>query len=96
MTIRVYKSNKNAGFNRFHRKKTKKEWKHFFLDVDEYEQGEYTFQTEWVSAFKAMILKRNQFYKRIFICLECGRRFSAYVQKKVQEYEGDCPFCEKD
>jgi len=59
MTIGVYKSNKNAGFNRFHRKKTHKEWKHYFLDVDEYEQGEYTFQTEWVSAFKAMILKRN-------------------------------------
>ena len=45
MTIGVYKSNKNAGFNRFHRKKTHKEWKHYFLDVDEYEQGDYTFQT---------------------------------------------------
>jgi len=68
MTIGVYKSNKNAGYGRFHRKKTKKEWKHYFLDVDVDEQGEYTFQTEWVSAFKAIILKRNQFYKKN-ICL---------------------------
>ena len=93
MTIGVYKSNKNAGFNRFHRKKTHKEWKHYFLDVDEYEQGEYTFQTEWVSAFKAIILKRNQFYKKIFVCLECGRRFSAYVPKNTSEYKDECPFC---
>jgi len=71
MTIGVYKSNKNAGRLRFHRNNTKKVWKHYFLDVDEYEQGEYTFQTEWVSAFKAMILKRSQVYKKIFICLEC-------------------------
>ena len=35
MIIGVYKSNKNAGFNRFHRNKTKKEWKDYFLDVDE-------------------------------------------------------------
>jgi len=93
MTIGVYKSNKNAGYGRFHRKKTHKEWKHYFLDVDEYEQGEYTFQTEWVSAFKAMILKRNQFYKKIFYCLECGRRFSAYVPKNTSEYKDECPFC---
>jgi len=95
MTIGVYKSNKNAGRLRFHRNKTKKEWKHYFLDVDEYEQSEYTFQTEWVSAFKAMILKRNQFYKKIFVCLECGRRFSAYVPKNTSEYKDECPFCDE-
>ena len=93
MTIGVYKSNKNAGYGRFHRKKTHKEWKHYFLDVDEYEQGDYTFQTEWVSAFKAMILKRNQFHKKIFVCLECGRRFSAYVPKNTSEFKDECPFC---
>ena len=94
MTIGVYKSNKNAGYRRFHRKNTKKEWKHYFLDVDEYEQGEYTFQTEWVSAFKAIILKRNQFYKKLFVCLECGGRFTAYVKKNQTNIENTpCPHC---
>ena len=93
MTIGVYKSNKNAGRLRYHRNNTKKVWKHFFLDGDMYEAGDYTFQTEWVSAFKAMILKRNQFYKKLFVCLECGRRFSAYVPKNTSEYKDECPFC---
>ena len=93
MTIGVYKSNKNAGRFRFHRKNTKKVWKHFFLDGDMYEAGDYTFQTEWVSAFKAMILKRNQFYKKLFACLECGRRFSAYVKKNQTNIETECPHC---
>ena len=93
MTIGVYKSNKNAGRLRYHRNNTKKVWKHYFLDVDEYDQGEYTFQTEWVSAFKAMILKRNQFYKKLFVCLECGRRFSAYVKKNQTNIETECPHC---
>jgi len=93
MTIGVYKSNKNAGYGRFHRKKTHKEWKHYFLDVDEYEQGDYTFQTEWVSAFKAIILKRNQVYKKMFVCLECGGRFTAYVKKNQTDIETECPHC---
>ena len=93
MTIGVYKSNKNAGRLRYHRNNTKKVWKHFFLDVDEYDNEVFTFHTEWVSAFKAIILKRNQFHKRLFICLECGRRFSAYVPKGSTEYKGECPHC---
>jgi len=40
-----------------------------------------------------MILKRKQFYKKIFVCLECGRRFSAYVPKNTQEWKEDCPIC---
>jgi len=92
MTIGIYKSNKNAGRFRFHRKNTKKVWKHYFLDVD-VDEGEYTFQTEYVSAFKAMILKRNQQYKKIFVCTECGSRFSAYVPKNTTEYKDECPFC---
>ncbi len=34
MTVGLYKSNKNAGYGRFHRKNTSKQWKHYFLDVD--------------------------------------------------------------
>jgi len=95
MTIGVYKSNKNAGRLRFHRNNTKKEWKHYFLDVDEYEQGDYTFQTEWVSAFKAVILKRKQQYKRNFYCWDCERYFSMYVPKNVHELK-ECPYCEEE
>jgi len=91
MTIGVYKSNKNAGRFRFHRKKTKKEWKHYFIDVDE-DYGN-TFGSEWVSSFKAMILKRNQFYKKTFVCLECYGRFTAYVKKNQTDIETECPHC---
>jgi len=90
LTIGVYKSNKNAGRLRYHRNNTKKVWKHFFLDVDEYDNEVFTFQTEWVSAFKAMILKRNQFHKRLFVCLECG---TAYIPKGSTEYKDECPHC---
>jgi len=93
VTVGVYKSYKNGGRNRFHRKKTHKEWKHYFIDVDEYEQGEYTFHSEWVSAFKAMILKRNQVYKKTFVCLECYGRFTAYVKKNQTDIETECPHC---
>ena len=93
MTVGVYKAYKNGGRNRFHRKKTHKEWKHYFIDVDEYEQGEYTFHSEWVSAFKAIILKRNQVYKKTFVCLECYTRFTAYVKKNQTNIEIECPHC---
>ena len=94
MTIGVYKSNKNAGRFRFHRKKTKKEWKHYFIDIDE-DYGN-TFGSEWVSSFKAMILKRKQLYKKKFVCLECGYLSSYYVAKNTKELKDmECPNCEQ-
>ena len=92
-TIGVYQAYKNSGNLRFHKSNTKKHWKHYFIEVDDYDEEEYSFGSEWVSAFKAMILKRNQFYKKIFVCLECGRRFSAYVPKNTSKYKDECPFC---
>jgi len=92
-TIGVYQAYKNSGNLRFHKSNTKKHWKHYFIEVDDYDEEEYSFGSEWVSAFKAMILKRNQFYKKIFVCLECERRFSAYVPKNTSEYKDECPFC---
>ena len=92
-TIGVYKAFKNSGNFRFHRNKTKKHWKHYFIDVDDYDEDEYTFGSEWVSSFKAMILKRKQVYKKKFYCLDCGNMFTAYVPKNQQEYKDDCPFC---
>jgi len=40
ITIGVYKSFRNSGI-RNHRKKTKKHWCHYFLDVDDDESGDY-------------------------------------------------------
>jgi len=94
VTVGVYKAYRNSGRFRFHRKKTKKEWKHYFIDIDE-DYGN-TFGSEWVSSFKARILKRKQLYKKLFICLECGGRFTTYVKKNQTEYEGECPVCGED
>ena len=93
VTIGVYKAFKNGGRFRFHRNKTKKHWKHYFIDVDDYDEDEYTFGSEWVSSFKAMILKRKQVYKKQFYCLDCEGCFTAYVSKNTQEYKDDCPLC---
>jgi len=37
VTIGVYKAFKNGGRFRFHRNKTKKHWKHYFIEVDDYD-----------------------------------------------------------
>ena len=87
-TIGVYKSFRNSGMNRFHRNKTKKHWKRFFLDDDD-----GTFNTEWVSNFKAMILKRNVWKKRMFVCLECETWFKGIV--KGNKEIGECPNCDE-
>jgi len=94
-TIGVYKAYKNSGNLRFHKKGTKKSWKHYFIEVDDYDEDEYTFGSEWVSSFKAMILKRKQLYKKIFVCLECGGRFTTYVKKNQTEYKCECPICDE-
>jgi len=94
VTVGVYKAYKNSGRNRFHRNKTSKQWKHYFIDVDDYDSDERTFGSEWVSSFKAMILKRKQQYKRKFYCFECERWFTVYLPKN--QHEIDCPFCEEE
>ncbi len=85
VTIGVYKAFKNGGRFRFHRNKTKKHWKHYYIEVDDYDKDEYSFGSEWVSAFKAVILKRKQVYKKTFYCTDCGTLFTAYVKKNVDE-----------
>jgi len=91
ITIGVYKSFRNSGI-RNHRKKTKKHWCHYFLDVDDDESGDYQFGSEWVSSFKALILKRQVYKKRKFICPECGLIFEGLVRKDSDSVE--CPECE--
>ena len=86
ITIGVYKSFKNSG-NRNHRDKTKKQWCHYFIDLEEEK-----FKTEWISRFKALILKRKVYKKLKFICPECGLIFEGLVKKDSDSVE--CPECE--
>jgi len=86
ITIGVYKSFKNSG-NRNHKNKTKRQWCHYFIDLDDEK-----FKTEWVSGVKALFLKRNVWKKRWFICEECGNAFQGFSKKSTDTC--DCPNCE--
>ena len=59
-TIGIYKAYKNSGNLRFHRKGTKKSWKHYFIEIDDYDEDEYLFGSEWVSSLKAVIQNRSK------------------------------------
>jgi len=87
ITLSVCKVFKNSGSFRFHREKTKKHWKHYFFDLEEEK-----FKTEWISKFKAIILKRNVYHKRKYICPECGLYFDAFVKSLKDDVE--CPECD--
>ena len=40
-TIGVYQAYKNSGNLRFHKRNAKKSWKHYFIEVDDYDEKEY-------------------------------------------------------
>ena len=87
ITLAVCKEFKNSGTLRFHKEKTKKHWKHYFIDSDD-----GSFHTEWVSSVRALILKRNVWKKRTFICPECYYIFKGFSKKLTDTCE--CPRCE--
>jgi len=91
-TIGVYQAYKNSGNLRFHKSNTKKHWKHYFIEIDDYDEEEYSFGSEWVSSIKAMFLKRKQLYKKQFQCPECLTVWESYVTKNTPEIE--CPNCD--
>ncbi len=90
ITIGVYKAYKNSGNLRFPKAKTKKHWKHYFIEVDEDDEDDYSFRSEWVSVLKAIILKRKQLYKKTFYCTECESVYTDYVKKNANE-SAYCP-----
>ena len=92
VTIGVYKAFKNGGRFRFHRNKTKKCWKHYFIEIDDYDEEEYSFGSEWVSSLRAVFLKKKQLYKKQFVCEECNTIYTNYV-KKNQDEDDNCPRC---
>jgi len=89
ITISVCKVYRNTGRFRFHRKKTKPAWKHYFLEEDEPE--EWKFNTEWVDAITAQFLKLRKWHKRKFICENCYSTYSDYI--KNDRMESNCPYC---
>ena len=93
-TIGVYQAYKNSGNLRYHKKGTKKSWKHYFIEVDDYDEDEYSFGSEWVSSVRAVFLKRKQLYKKTFVCLECATMFTAYVKKNATKCNEPCPNCD--
>ncbi len=92
ITISVCKVYRNTGRFRFHRKNTKKAWKHYYLEEDE--PDEWKFNTEWVDSIKAQFLKLKKRHKRMCICLNCGRIFYAYIKNEREEV--NCPICPDD
>ena len=92
ITISVSKVYSNTGRFRFHRKKTKPEWKHYFLSDDYTEK--YAFGTEWVDAVTAQFLKLKKWHLRKFICSQCYTIFTAYV--KNDRMKAICPKCPDD
>ena len=86
VTLAVCKVFKNTGRLRFHREKTRKHWKHYFLDT---ENGK--FGTEWVNSTKAQFLKLKKHHQIKHICTECLCVFTAFVKNKKDEVE--CPYC---
>jgi len=90
-TIGVYKSYRNSGV-RNHRMKTQKHWCHYFLEVDDYDEDDVSFGSEWVSSIKAMMLKRHIWKKKRFYCTDCENTWEVYVPAKQKEFE--CPECD--
>jgi len=89
MTLSVCKVYRNTGRFRFHRKNTKKGWKHFFLSNDY--SDKFEFGTEWVDSVTAQFLKLKKWHLRKFICPECSTIFSGYI--KNDRMKTQCPYC---
>jgi len=87
VTLSVCKVYKNTGNFRFHRKKTQKHWKHYFLDD---ETGEWKFNTEWIDSITAQFLKLQKHHCFTYIC-ENGHTFQSYV--KSRKTKAKCPYC---
>ncbi len=82
---------KNTGRFRFHRKKTKPAWKHYFIDD---ETDDWKFNTEWVDSIKAQFLKLKKRHKRLFTCFNYGTNFYDYIKNSREKI--NCPICPSD
>ena len=89
ITLSICKVYKNTGSFRSHRKKTKKAWKHYFVDSED-----WNFNTEWVDYITAQFLKLRKWHYRLFYCEECWRPFRRYV--KNDRMKVFCEYCQRD
>jgi len=89
ITLSVCKVYKNTGRFRFHRKKTKPAWKHYFLETENWKFG-----TKWVDSVTAQFLKLKKRHKRYYRCLNCTGIFPTYVKNSREK--AYCPICPDD
>lgn len=92
--ISVSKTYKHRGRFITHKPKTKKHWQIMYYDIDE-DTEELVLQSKFVNTLQAWYYKFKKYYKRKFVCEECGYVFETLVKKRQHSIDVDCPNCEE-
>ena len=92
--ISVSKAYKHRGRNIVHKPKTRKHWQIMYYDIDE-DTEELKLYSKFVSPLQAFYYKFKKYYKRKFVCLECGYAFEMLVKKRQHSIDVECPNCEE-
>ena len=92
--ISVSKTYKHRGRFIIHKPKTKKHWQIMYYDIDE-DTEELVLQSKFVNTLQAWYYKFKKYYKRKFVCEECGYVFETLVKKRQHSIDVDCPNCEE-
>tara|TARA_B100000959_G_C14411123_1_gene390458 strand:- start:85 stop:375 length:291 start_codon:yes stop_codon:yes gene_type:complete len=77
-----------------HKPKTKKHWQIMYYDIDE-DTKDLVLQSKFVNTLQAFYYKFKKYYKRKFVCTECGYVFEMLVKKRQHNIDVDCPNCEE-
>jgi len=88
--VSVSKAYKHRGKYIKHRPNTKKHWRIMYYEKDF--DDEWQLYSKFVNRFEAFYYKFKKFYRRKFICSECGGIFIALVKKR--QHTIDCPYCD--
>ena len=92
--ISVSKTYKHRGRYITHKSKTKKHWQIMYYDIDE-DTEDLVLQSKFVNTLQAFYYKFKKYYKRKFVCTECGYVFEMLVKKRQHNIDVDCPNCEE-
>ena len=92
--ISVSKTYKHRGRFITHKPKTKKHWQIMYYDIDE-DTEELKLQSKFVNPLQAFYYKFKKYYKRKFVCVECGYVFEMLVKKRQHSIDVECPNCEE-
>jgi hypothetical protein len=92
--ISVSKTYKHRGRFIVHKPKTKKHWQIMYYGIDE-DTEELKLYSKYVNSLQAFYYKFKKYYKRKFVCVECGYVFEMLVKKRQYSIDVDCPNCEE-